>query len=165
MVGLLGVGLIEALWSYLEFQALHGLINEIRALVGRQFQVADGVVAFLVVYVYKACDLWKGCGNMLQQVLSFLFISRLVVMELYEEHPLSGVRIAEHKISEQSVLRSDVIKRHAYLNSITVNFVADIIVEVVHQPTLFYWIYFIKGSSDMKTYGAVGQPFTLRQLL
>ena len=51
MVSLFGVGLVEALRSHLEAQLLHRLVDEVGALEGCKVEVADGVVALLVVHV------------------------------------------------------------------------------------------------------------------
>ena len=51
VVSLFGVGLVEALRSHLEAQLLHRLVDEVGALEGCKVEVADGVVALLVVHV------------------------------------------------------------------------------------------------------------------
>ena len=53
MVSLLGVGLIETLWTHLELQILHQLEDVVVALEEAELQVVDGIVALLVVHVHE----------------------------------------------------------------------------------------------------------------
>ena len=48
VIGLLAVGLVERLWTDLEAQTLHLLIDDIGTLVGNDLEVAKGVVALVV---------------------------------------------------------------------------------------------------------------------
>ena len=165
VVCLLGVGLVEALRPDLEFQALHGLIDEVCALVGRELQVADGVVALLVVDVDEAGDLRECRRYMFQEVHGLLLVSRLVVMELHEKHPLAGVGVAEHKVAEQAVLGADIVERQAFLHGIAVNLIAHLVVEVVHQPAFLYGVYLVERPRDVEADGTLRQSLAFRHPL
>ena len=53
VVSLLSVGLIETLWTHLEFQVLHQLEDVVVALEEDEIQVVDGVISLLVVHVHE----------------------------------------------------------------------------------------------------------------
>ena len=84
MVGLLGVGLVETLGPHFEFQVFHGFVDEVGAFESGDFQIADGVVAFLIVHIDKRTDLGKPVGKMLQQLVGPVLVARLVVVELHQ---------------------------------------------------------------------------------
>ena len=69
MVCLLGVGLVERLWAYLEAEVFHEFENVVGTLEQEDVLVADGVVALLVVKVHQRCDLRKFVGYVLQQAI------------------------------------------------------------------------------------------------
>ena len=53
VVSLLGVSLIETLWTHLELQILHQLEDVVVALEEDEIQVVDGVISLLVVHVHE----------------------------------------------------------------------------------------------------------------
>ena len=53
VVSLLGVSLIETLWTHLELQILHQLEDVVVALEEDEVQIVDGIVALLVIYVHE----------------------------------------------------------------------------------------------------------------
>ena len=67
MVCLIGIGLIKTLGTYLKSQVFHGLKDMVIALVYLYFKIADGVVAFLVVYIHQRADLREMGGDVLHE--------------------------------------------------------------------------------------------------
>ena len=59
------VGLIETLRTDLEFQIFHGFIDEVCSLECNQIKIIEGVVTFLIVYIYKRGDLRECVRDML----------------------------------------------------------------------------------------------------
>ena len=88
---------------------------------------------------------------MLQQSLGALLVALLVVVELDEYHPLARVRVAYHDVAQQSVLLSEVEERHAGREGIVAYGVADLVVQVVHEPALLDRQNLVEGSGDVET--------------
>ena len=80
-------------------------------------------------------------------------------MELEYEHPLAGVRIADHHVAEQTVLLTEIVEGIVVRISIFEDEVADFVAEVVHQPALPDRINLVEGSGDMETDGVLGVAF------
>ena len=105
VVGLLGVGLVERLWSDLEFQVLHEQEDMVIALEELDVLVANGVVALLVVKIHQRGNLREAVGNELQQSLGLLLalaerlLAGAVIMELHYEHPLAGIATPYYNIA------------------------------------------------------------------
>ena len=151
VISLLGVGLVETLRTDLEAQVFHRLEDVVVALEHREVEVAEGVVALLVVDVHERCYLGELVGDVLQQRLGALLVALLVVVELYEHHPLARVRVANHDVAQQSVLLSEVEERHAGRVGVVANGVADLVVQVVHEPALLDGENLVEGSGDVET--------------
>ena len=74
-------------------------------------------------------------------------------MELYQHHPFSCFRIANHDVAQQTFSCPDVEESHACFVGIVSDGVSDVVVQVVHQMALFHWQYFVEGTGDMESYG------------
>ena len=151
VISLLGVGLVETLRTNLEAQVLHRLEDVVVALEHREVEVAEGVVALLVVDVHERCYLRELVSDVLQQTLGALLVALLVVVELDEYHPLARVRVAYHDVAQQSVLLSEVEERHAGREGIVANGVANLVVQVIHEPAFLDGQNLIEGSGDVET--------------
>ena len=150
VVGLLGVGLVEALRTDLELQVLHGLVDEVGALERGQLQVADGVVALLVVDVDERADLREHVGDVLHEHLRLILILGAVVVELDEQHPFAGIGVAEHQIAQHPLLRLDVVEGHADFLGIARNLIPYLIVQVIHQPAAVDGVDLVEGAGDVE---------------
>ena len=73
MIGLLGVGLVEAFGTNLELQILHQFEDMVGAFEDKDVLVADGIVALLVVEIHQRGDLWKLVGDVLKERLCLSF--------------------------------------------------------------------------------------------
>ena len=151
MVSLLSVGLIEALRTDLEAEVLHCLVNVVVALEQGQVEVAECVITLLVVHIHKGCYLRELVSYVLQQAVCTLLVALLVIMELDENHPLSGVGVANHYVAQQTVLLSEVEECHACGEGIVAYGVANLVVQVVHQPALLDGQNLVEGSGDVKS--------------
>ena len=151
MVCLIGIGLIETLWSHLKAQFLHVLEDMVVALEHDDVLVADGVVAFLVVHIHESRDLWERVGNMLHEVESALLVAILVVVELHYHHPLARVGVADDNIAKQAVLLPQVKERERVLKGIVADGVADAVVQVVHQPAFLNGQNLVESTRDMES--------------
>ena len=157
LVGLFGVGLVEALCVDLESQVLHGLHDVVLAFERDELQVAEGVVAFLVVHIKQRTDLREMVSHVLKQFLGFLLIGRLIVVELYEHHPLARVGVAEHDVAQESFLPADVEKGDSIVHRVVIDVVAYLVVQIVHEPAFLYGIDFVECSRDVESYGTLCQ--------
>jgi hypothetical protein len=126
------------------------------ALEEAEFQVVDGIVSLLVVYIHERCNLRELVSHLLHQLQCSLLIALLIVVELEDEHPLSGVRITDHHVAEQTVLLTQVVEGIVVRISIFEYEVADLVAEVIHQPALPDRINLVEGSGDMETDGVLG---------
>ena len=106
MVSLLGVGLVETLWSYLEAKVFHHLKNMVVALKNMHGEVAEGVVTLLVIYPKERRYLWETLAYMDQQSLGRLLVGRRFEMKLHQHHPFARVAVAYHHIAQQARLLS-----------------------------------------------------------
>ena len=77
-------------------------------------------------------------------------------MELEDEHPLSGVRITDHHVAEQTVLLTQVVEGIVVRISIFEYEVADFVAEVIHQPALLDRINLVEGTGNMEADGILG---------
>ena len=161
MICLLGVGLIETLRSDLKLQVLHNLIYEIGALICYEVEVADGVVALLIVDVDETCNLGESRSHMIEKCLGPLVIAAFIVVKLYEQHPLARVRVAQHEVAQQSVLAASIVESHSRVHGIIKYVVAHPVLEVVHEPALLYGVAFVEGSGDMESYCGLIESCTL----
>ena len=156
VVSLLGIGLVETLRTYLELQVFHQFEDMVVALEEAELQVVDGIISLLVVYIHERCNLRKLVSHLLHQLQCSLLIALLIVVELEDEHPLSGVRITDHHVAEQTVLLTQVVEGIVVRISIFEYEVADFVAEVIHQPALPDRINLVEGSGDMETDGVLG---------
>ena len=97
----------------------------------------------------------KLIGDVPHELFGELVVVRIVVMELYEQHPFASVGVAEHEVSKQALLCPYIIECHAYLLGVTLYLVADLIVQVVHEPAFAYGINLVESTRDMETNGGV----------
>ena len=88
---------------------------------------------------------------MLKQSLGTLLVALLVVVELYEHHPLAGVGVAYHDVAQQTVLLTQVEECHARLESIVAYGIAYAVVQVVHEPALLDRQNFVECASDVES--------------
>ena len=91
MVSLLGIGLVETLRTHLELQVFHQFVDMVVALEEAEFQVVDGIVSLLVVYIHERCNLRELVSHLLHQFQCSLLITLLIIMELEHDHPLASV--------------------------------------------------------------------------
>jgi len=132
MVGLLGISLVETFGADLEVQILHEFKDMILALEDKYILIADGVVALLVVEVHQGGDLRECVCDVLEESESLGLATRLVVMELEDDHPFARSRVADDDIAEQTYLLTQIEERDTMLQGVVAHFVADLVVEVVH---------------------------------
>lgn len=102
---------------------------------------------------------------MLHELLRQRLVSRRVIMELDEQHPLSRVGVAEHEVTQQSFLGTHVVERHAYLLGIALYLIADLVVQVIHEPALANGVDLIEGTRDMEADGSVVAIFEIEALV
>ena len=150
VVSLVGVCLVEALRSHLEAQPLHCFKDVVVALEHGEVEVAERVVAFLVVDIEQRCDLWKLVGDVLHETQGTFVVALLVIVELHEHHPLARVRVADHDVAKQTVLLAQVEEGHAGVEGIVAYGVAYAVVEVVHEPTFLYRQNLVESSRDVE---------------
>ena len=150
---LLGVRLVETLGAHLEAQALHRLEDVVGAFVGRHLQVAEGVVAFLVVHVEQRGDLREAVGDVLEQGLGTLAVAFLLEMELHKHHPLPGVGVADHDVSQQAGLPAYVEIGHPRGVGKVAYGVAYLVVQVVHEHALLDGQHLVESSGDVEADG------------
>ena len=153
MVCLFGVCLIETLRSDLEPQFLHCLENMVVALEYAHFQIAERVVALLVVHVEQRRYLRKHGCDVLHKTFCALLVALLVVMELYDDHPLPGVGVAYHDVAQEPVLLPEVEEGHADRQRIVAYRVAYAVVQVVHEHAPLYRQYLVERSCDVESDG------------
>ncbi|CDA56888.1 unknown [Prevotella sp. CAG:604] len=159
VVSLLGIGLIETLRTYLELQVFHQFKDMVVALEKTQFQIIEGIVALLVVYIHERCNLRESVSYLLHQFLRSLLVAFFVVMELEHKHPFACVGVANHHVSQQSMLLTQIVESIVVRIGILEYEVANLIAEVVHQPAFLDRIYLVEGSGDMKTDGILCVAF------
>ena len=159
VVSLLGIGLIETLRTYLELQVFHQFKDMVVALEKTQFQIIEGIVALLVVYIHERCDLRESVSHLLHQFLRSLLVAFFVVMELEHKHPFACVGVTNHHVSQQSMLLTQIVESIVVRIGILEYEVANLIAEVIHQPAFLDRIYFVEGSGDMKTDGILCVAF------
>ena len=150
MVCLLGVGLIETLRAHLELQVLHQFEDVVMAFEHQNILVADGVVTLLVVQIHQRGDLRELVGNVLHQckrllavfalpaVFLIIWIFRNVKMELEYQHPLTAGAVANDDVAQQTHLLAQVEERQVVLDGVAIHLVADLVVQIVHQPAFLY---------------------------
>ena len=102
---------------------------------------------------------------MLHELLRQRLVSRRVIMELDEQHPLARVGVAEHEVTQQSFLRAHVVERHAYLLGIALDLIANLVVKVIHEPALTNGVDLIEGTRDMEADGSVVAIFEIEVLV
>ena len=90
---------------------------------------------------------------MLHQTTCLLFASSLVVVELEDNHPLARCAVADDDVAEQTYLLAQIKERQTVLNGIVAHLVADLIVQIVHQPAFLNRQDLIEGTRDMETDG------------
>ena len=73
-------------------------------------------------------------------------------MELDDDEPLACVGIADDDIAEQASLLAEVEEAQTLLDGVVANLVADLVVQVVHQPAFLDRQNLVEGSCDVKTY-------------
>ena len=125
----------------------------VHTLEGLDVEVAEGVVALLVVYIQQRGNLRKTVGHMLQQTAGALLIAGLVVVKLYQHHPLAGGGVAEHDVAEQTVLGAKVEEGHAGGVGVVADGIAYLVVKRVHQPALLDGEYLVESARDVETDG------------
>ena len=74
-------------------------------------------------------------------------------MKLNENHPLARVAVAYHDVAEQTFLFAQIEERHTTLLRKVADMIANLIVQIVHQPTFIYGQNLIKSPRDMETDG------------
>ena len=156
VVSLLGVSLIETLWSYLETQVLHQLEDMVVALEEAELQVVESIISLLVIDVHQGGNLRELVGYVLHQLLCFQLVAFLIVMELEDEHPLARIAVANHHIAEQSVLFTEVIEGEVVGVGVLEDIIANLVAEVVHQPAFLDRINLVESSRDVETDGILG---------
>ena len=159
VVSLLGIGLIETLRTYLELQVFHQFKDMVVALEKTQFQIIEGIVALLVIYIHERCNLRESVSYLLHQFLRSLLVTFFVVMELEYKHPFACVGVTYHHVSQQSMLLTQIVESIVVRICILEYEVANLIAEVVHQPAFLDRIYLVEGSGDMKADGVLCVAF------
>ena len=159
VVSLLGIGLIETLRTNLELQVFHQFKDMVVALEKTQFQIIEGIVALLVIYIHERCNLRESVSHLLHQFLRSLLVTFFVVMELEYKHPFACVGVTYHHVSQQSMLLTQIVESIVVRICILEYEVANLIAEVVHQPAFLDWIYLVEGSGDMKADGILCVAF------
>ena len=119
--------------------------------VNHHLQVADSIVAFLVVHIEERRDLWETLCQMLQQPLGSLFILLLFIMKLHNHHPFSAVRVSDDDVSQKSTLFSQVKELDIVSQCIVSYLIAYIIVHPIHQSTLLDRQNLVEGTGDMES--------------
>ena len=102
-------------------------------------------------------------GNKLHKCHCTLLVARLVVVELYQYHPFASIRVANHDVAQQTMLRTKVVIAKIMLLGISVDGVAHIVVQIVHKPTLGDRINLIESARNMETYGIEDVAIALEQ--
>ena len=122
------------------------------ALKHHHVLVADGVVAFLVVNIQERGYLREVVSHMLQQRLCAILVAWLVVVELYDYHPLSSVGVSYYYVPQQPLLASEVEELHSVFEGIVAYGVSYPVVQVVHEPAFLYRQNLVESSSDVESY-------------
>ncbi len=168
MISLFGIGLIETLGAYLELQILHQLEDMIGALENKDLLIADSIVALLVVEIHQRGNLWELISNMLQEGEGLLLtpvsclLTTSVIVELDDNHQFTACAIADNDIAKQTHLLSEIEEGDALCDGIVADLVANLVVQVVHQPALLNRQDLVEGSRDVETDGRhVLQALTL----
>ena len=125
----------------------------VHTLEGLDVEVAEGVVALLVVYIQQRGDLGETVGHMLQQTAGALLVARFVEVKLYQHHPLAGGGVAEHDVAKQTVLGAKVEEGHAGGIGVVADGIAYLVVKRVHQPALLDGEYLVESARDVETDG------------
>ena len=74
-------------------------------------------------------------------------------MELQDDKPLAAGRIAYDDVAQQSYLLAQVEERQPVLRGIAEYLVANLVVQVVHQPALLDGQNLVEGSRDVEPHG------------
>ena len=151
VVGLKGIGLVERLRAHLEAQVFHLFEDMVVALEEDDVLVADGVVAFLVVEIEQRTDLRETVCYILQQAFCLTLTVLIVEVELYDDHPLACVRVADDDVAQQSRLLPQVEEGDAVLQCIVAYGVSYLVVERLHQVALFDGQNLVEGSRDVES--------------
>ena len=159
MIGLFGVGLVETLGTHLEAQVLHQFEDMVLAFEDEDVLIADGVVALLVVEVHQGGDLRETVSDVLEQGLGLLFalgkcLCRTpVVVELDDHKPLARGRVADDDVAQEARLGAEVEERQTVGDGVVADLVADLVVQVVHQPALLDGQDLVEGAGDVEADG------------
>ena len=157
MISLFGIGLIETLGAYLELQILHQLENMIGALEDKDFLITDSIVALLVVEIHQRGNLWELISNMLQEGEGLLLtpvsclLTTSVIVELDDNHQFTACAIADNDIAKQTHLLSEIEEGNTLCDGIVADLVANLIMQVVHQPAFLNGQDLVEGTRDVET--------------
>ena len=104
--------------------------------------------------------LQEGEGLLLTPVSCLLTTS--VIVELDDNHQFTACAIADNDIAKQTHLLSEIEEGDALCDGIVADLVANLVVQVVHQPALLNRQDLVEGSRDVETDGRhVLQALTL----
>ena len=77
----------------------------------------------------------------------------MVNVYLDDDHQLTTGTVADNDVTQQTNLSAQVEERYVVMHGIIADVVANLIVQVVHQPALLDRQYLIESTRDMETYG------------
>ena len=83
-------------------------------------------------------------------------------MELEHEHPLACVGVANHHISQETMLLTQVVEGIIMGVSVFEHEVANLVAEVIHQPALLDRVNLVEGTGDVETDGVLGMALLER---